>query len=216
MRKPSNPFPPTCILHNPSILLRNRYIKFSAKLKTFFLLRVPFFRDGQTTKWVRSKSPVKLYFALLSNSLTAVEAERRLGATRTDLRPQPFLAGIIKVGYWADSFLYCNGSHQRVHWALVQWFRASVPFNYWGHECTGLQVNVPGRDLLPRFPDNQRQLQMAALSLSPARPTNQVHPAAACPACTKCAGERGGREGGERGKGCFFMEIFKLLATTLY
>ena len=22
----------------------------------------------------------------------------------------------------------------------MQWFRASVPFNYWGHECTGLQV----------------------------------------------------------------------------
>ena len=38
--------------------------------------------------------------------------------------------------------------------------------------------NVPGRDLRPRFPDNQRQLQMAALSLSPARPTNQVQLAA--------------------------------------
>ena len=41
--------------------------------------------------------------------------------------------------------------------------------------------NVPGRDLRWRFPDNQRQLQMAALSLSPALPTNQVQLGRAAP-----------------------------------
>ena len=70
------------------------------------------------------------------------------------------------------------------------------------HRVAGGPGNVPGRDLRRRFPDNQRQLQMAALSLSPARPTNQVQPAAGCPACTKC-GRGGDGEGhqGEDGEG---------------
>ena len=65
------------------------------------------------------------------------------------------------------------------------------------HRVAGGPGNVPGRDLRRRFPDNQRQLQMAALSLSPARPTNQVQPAAGCPACTKC-GRGGDGEGDQR------------------
>ena len=101
-----------------------------------------------------------------------------------------------------------------MHWAVCSDLgpRSLLIIEVMSARVAGGPGNVPGRDLRRRFPDNQRQLQMAALSLSPARPTNQVQPAAGCPACTKCAGEGGGGVGDQRS--VFFLEIFKLLVTT--
>ena len=92
-----------------------------------------------------------------------------------------------------------------MHWAVCSDLgpRSLLIIEVMSARVAGGPGNVPGRDLRRRFPDNQRQVQMAALSLSPARPTNQVQPAAAC---TKCGGGGGGREGeGDQVAGCLFI-----------
>ena len=96
-----------------------------------------------------------------------------------------------------------------MHWAVCSDLgpRSLLIIEVMSARVAGGPGNVPGRDLRRRFPDNQRQLQMAALSLSPARPTNQVQPAAGCPACTKCGGGEGG-EGDHQGHQVVVCHLF--------